>query len=170
MRRIRQTKTRSADLYPYTRRKHQATLATEGKLPDLVLDEKAAEEEGHYSPCSVGNQLKCPDWNAASLGILSRETMRILLVEDFELLRDSLATGLRKAGYAVDVAAEGKTGLWYAKTVDYDVIILDLMLPEIDGLSILRQLRQRRPRDPCLDTDGQGHFGRPGDWPRRRRR
>ncbi|HEY1603453.1 MAG TPA: response regulator transcription factor [Pirellulales bacterium] len=67
--------------------------------------------------------------------------MRVLLIEDFELLRDSLATGLREAGFAVDVAAEGKTGLWYATTIDYDVIILDLMLPEIDGLSILKQLR-----------------------------
>jgi DNA-binding response OmpR family regulator len=67
--------------------------------------------------------------------------MRVLLIEDFELLRDSLATGLREAGFAVDVAAEGKTGLWHATTIDYDVIILDLMLPQIDGLSILKQLR-----------------------------
>lgn len=67
--------------------------------------------------------------------------MRLLLVEDFELLRDSIALGLREAGFAVDVAAEGETGLWYAKSNDYDVIILDLMLPRIDGLSILKELR-----------------------------
>ena len=131
---------RSADLYTYTRRKHQTTLASEGKLPDPGVDEKAVEEEGHYSPCSVGNQLKCPDWKAASLGILSRETMR-LVGRRFRVVAGFSGHGPAEAGYAVDVAAEGKTGLWYAKTVDYDVIILDLMLPEIDGLSILRQLR-----------------------------
>ncbi len=67
--------------------------------------------------------------------------MRILLVEDYELLRDSIALGLREAGFAVDVAAEGATGLWHATSNDYDVIILDLMLPRIDGLSILKELR-----------------------------
>jgi len=67
--------------------------------------------------------------------------MRILLIEDFELLRDSIALGLREAGFAVDVAAEGETGLWHAKSNNYDVIILDLMLPRVDGLSILKQLR-----------------------------
>ncbi len=49
--------------------------------------------------------------------------------------------GLREAGFAVDVAAEGVTGLWYAKSNDYDVMILDLMLPRVDGLTVLRELR-----------------------------
>ena len=44
--------------------------------------------------------------------------MRVALVEDFELLRESVALGLREAGFAVDVAAEGETGLWYAKSND----------------------------------------------------
>ncbi len=67
--------------------------------------------------------------------------MRILLVEDFALLRESVALGLREAGFAVDVAADGEAGLWYARTSDYDVIVLDLMLPRVDGLSILAELR-----------------------------
>ncbi|HEY2249488.1 MAG TPA: response regulator transcription factor [Planctomycetaceae bacterium] len=67
--------------------------------------------------------------------------MRILLVEDFSVLRESIALGLREAGFAVDEAAEGETGLWYATTSDYDVIILDLMLPRLDGLSVLKRLR-----------------------------
>ncbi len=67
--------------------------------------------------------------------------MRILLVEDFLVLRESIALGLREAGFAVDEAAEGETGLWYATTNDYDVIILDLMLPRIDGLTVLKRLR-----------------------------
>lgn len=69
------------------------------------------------------------------------ESMRLLLVEDFTILRESTALGLREAGFAVDEAAEGETGLWYATSNDYDVIILDLMLPRIDGLTVLKRLR-----------------------------
>lgn len=70
--------------------------------------------------------------------------MRILIVEDFELLRDSLAQGLRERGFAVDVAADGDQGLWLAKSNDYDVIVLDLMLPGIDGLTLLTSLRAKQ--------------------------
>lgn len=68
--------------------------------------------------------------------------MRVLLVEDFQILRESLAQGLREAGYAVDAAADGEEGLWYARSNPYDVLILDLMLPKLDGLSLLRKLRE----------------------------
>ena len=67
--------------------------------------------------------------------------MKILIIEDFELLRDSLCQGLREAGFAVDTAGDGETGLWQAKSGHYDVIVLDLMLPRLDGLTILKQLR-----------------------------
>ncbi len=70
--------------------------------------------------------------------------MRVLLVEDYEPLRKSLRQGLSEAGYALDVAADGEEGLWYALGNDYDVIVLDLMLPGVDGLSILRKLRARK--------------------------
>ncbi len=69
--------------------------------------------------------------------------MRVLVIEDFELLRDSICQGLREAGFAVDSAGDGQTGLWQAKTGGYDVIVLDLMLPKIDGLSLLRELRAK---------------------------
>lgn len=68
--------------------------------------------------------------------------MRVLLVEDSERLQNSIATGLRKSGYAVDVSGDGEEGLWYASQNDYDVIVLDLMLPKLDGLSLLRRLRE----------------------------
>ena len=68
--------------------------------------------------------------------------MRVLLVEDYAPVRDSVTQGLREAGFAVDAAAEGEEGLWYAQSNDYDVIVLDLMLPGIDGLTILSRLRQ----------------------------
>jgi DNA-binding response OmpR family regulator len=67
--------------------------------------------------------------------------MRVLVVEDFEVLRDSISQGLREAGFAVDEAADGETGLWHAESNDYDVIILDLMLPRLDGMTVLKRLR-----------------------------
>src|SRR2546422_7276343 len=67
--------------------------------------------------------------------------MRVLLIEDSRRLQASVARGLRKAGYALDVAGDGKEGLWLAESNEYDVVILDLMLPGLDGLSLLRRLR-----------------------------
>jgi DNA-binding response OmpR family regulator len=66
----------------------------------------------------------------------------LLLIEDYALLRKTLAGGLREEGFAVDVAGDGEEGLWYARTGEYDVIILDLMLPKVDGLTVLRKLRE----------------------------
>ena len=69
--------------------------------------------------------------------------MKVLLVEDSERLRRSLGTSLKKAGHAIDVAGNGEDGLWLATSQPYDVIVLDIMLPKLDGLSLLQQLRQR---------------------------
>lgn len=69
--------------------------------------------------------------------------MRILLVEDSKRLQTSVGRGLRRAGYAVDVTGDGREGLWMAESNNYDVVVLDLMLPGIDGLSVLRQLRTK---------------------------
>ena len=70
--------------------------------------------------------------------------MRILVVEDYQPLREAIVQGLREAGHAVDEACDGQDGLWHARSGEHDVIILDLMLPKIDGLSILKTLRQER--------------------------
>ncbi len=67
--------------------------------------------------------------------------MRILLVEDSLRLAQSVQAGLRKLGHAVDVVHEGLKGLSYARLNPYDLLILDIMLPGLDGLSILRELR-----------------------------
>jgi len=67
--------------------------------------------------------------------------MRLLLVEDYPPLQKSVAQGLREAGFAVDVTGDGQEALWYARGNPYDVIVLDLMLPRLDGLSLLRQIR-----------------------------
>jgi len=67
--------------------------------------------------------------------------MRLLLIEDYHPLQKALAKGLREAGFAVDVTGDGEEGLWYARGNDYDAIILDLMLPKMDGLTLLKKLR-----------------------------
>jgi DNA-binding response OmpR family regulator len=67
--------------------------------------------------------------------------MRILLVEDSERLRRSLAELFRGAGFAVDLTGDGEEGWWYAEQNNYDVIVLDIMLPGLDGLSLLQRLR-----------------------------
>ena len=76
--------------------------------------------------------------------------MRLLFVEDSKRLQTSVGRGLRKAGYVVDVTGDGKEGLWLAESNEYDAIILDLMLPGLDGLSLLRQLRQHDNNVPVL--------------------
>ncbi|MCB9922808.1 MAG: response regulator transcription factor [Planctomycetaceae bacterium] len=76
--------------------------------------------------------------------------MRVLVIEDYGPIRESVTQGLREAGLAVDSAADGLNGLWYAESYDYDVIVLDLMLPEIDGLTILEKLRSRGSRSSVL--------------------
>lgn len=69
--------------------------------------------------------------------------MKLLVVEDSERLRRSLGQGLQRAGFAVDLTANGREGLAYASINDYDVIILDLMLPQVDGLTVLKTLRRQ---------------------------
>ncbi len=69
--------------------------------------------------------------------------MRILLIEDYPPLQKSLSKGLREAGFAVDVTGDGNEGLWYATGNTYDVILLDIMLPGMDGLSLLKKLREQ---------------------------
>ncbi|WP_269526679.1 response regulator transcription factor [Coraliomargarita parva] len=76
--------------------------------------------------------------------------MRILLIEDYEPLRRSVVELLESHDYAVDASASGDEGLWYASNHDYDVIVLDLMLPKVDGLSILRRLRQAGSGVPII--------------------
>jgi DNA-binding response OmpR family regulator len=67
--------------------------------------------------------------------------MRVLIIEDYAPLQQAVRQGLEEAGFAVDVASDGEEGLWYARGGEYDVIILDLMLPAVDGLTILKDLR-----------------------------
>ena len=76
--------------------------------------------------------------------------MRVLVVEDEPDLRRLLEQALREEGYAVDVAGDGKTGLYKATTWDYDAVVLDLMLPGMNGWDVLARLRAAAKPVPVL--------------------
>jgi heavy metal response regulator len=76
--------------------------------------------------------------------------MRILIVEDEPSIAHFVRQGLSEAGYAVDVAWDGEQGLDYALAASYDVLVLDIMLPKMDGLQLLRELRRRGHTTPTL--------------------
>jgi two-component system, OmpR family, response regulator len=75
--------------------------------------------------------------------------MRVLAVEDEPDLLSSLMKALREDGYAVDGAPDGEEGLFKAESYDYDAIVLDIMLPIIDGWELLRRLRKTK-KTPVL--------------------
>lgn len=68
--------------------------------------------------------------------------MKILVVEDSKKLQKSLSAGLRRLGYAVDIAGDGEEGIAFAATCNYDVVVLDLMLPKKSGLDVLQEVRR----------------------------
>src|SRR4029077_20984406 len=76
--------------------------------------------------------------------------MRILLVEDEPDAARMLAKGLRERSYAVDLAADGHTAIYQASINDYDAVVLDVMLPGMDGLQVCRELRRRGSPVPVL--------------------
>lgn len=84
--------------------------------------------------------------------------MRLLVVEDESLLRQQLKMGLERAGYVVDDAADGVTGLYHALEYDYDAVIIDLGLPQLDGISVITRLREAGKKYPVLILTARG------DW------
>ncbi len=76
--------------------------------------------------------------------------MRVLIVEDEQRLSSVIKKGLTEDGFAVDVAFNGEDGLYLAETETYDAIVLDIMLPKIDGLEVCRHLRSQSIRTPIL--------------------
>ncbi len=82
--------------------------------------------------------------------------MRLLVVEDEEDLRKGLEQALREEGYAVDAAPDGKEGLYKAEQWDYDAIVLDVMLPEMDGWELLSRLRKKKKTPVLMLTARDG--------------
>src|SRR6266851_2987516 len=82
--------------------------------------------------------------------------MRILVVEDEKRIADFLCRGLQGAGYAVDAAPNGATALEFIHSADYDLVILDLGLPDLDGLQVLEKIRNRKLGPPVLILSARG--------------
>src|SRR5437870_3596000 len=79
-----------------------------------------------------------------------RRAMRLLIVEDEGKLAKLVKQALMAERFSVDVAQDGRAGLELATTYDYDLIVLDLLLPELDGSEVLRRIRRKDPRVPIL--------------------
>ena len=75
--------------------------------------------------------------------------MRLLLIEDEPDLLSGLTRALRRAGYSVDTAEDGEDGLFKALEIDYDAIVLDVMLPRMDGWAVLAKLRLKKSSTRC---------------------
>ncbi|HSC78838.1 MAG TPA: response regulator [Chitinolyticbacter sp.] len=82
--------------------------------------------------------------------------MRILLVEDHQTLAEAIATALKQAGFAVDHASDGAEADHVLLTQSYQLVVLDLALPRLDGWEVLRRLRNRRNRVPVLILTAHG--------------
>jgi heavy metal response regulator len=82
--------------------------------------------------------------------------MRFLVVEDEKRIADFLSRGLESAGYAIDVAADGNHAIDMVHATDYDLVILDMMLPDMDGLQVLEKIRNRKASPPVLVLSARG--------------
>jgi two-component system, OmpR family, response regulator len=78
------------------------------------------------------------------------DDMRILVVEDDNKIASFVAKGLKQAGYAVDRCADGEQALVFAETTTYDAAVVDVMLPKLDGLSLIQRLRSQKIRTPVI--------------------
>src|SRR5882757_9542663 len=106
--------------------------------------------------------------------------MRVLVVEDERAMAESLTWGLEAEGYVVDVATNGTDGLWKAQETAHDVIVLDVMLPGLDGYQVCRRLREQAVWTPILmltamdddldhaeglDSGADGYLAKPFSYP-----
>src|SRR5205823_2487230 len=76
--------------------------------------------------------------------------MRVLVVEDDKKIASFVANGLKQSGYAVDQCADGEEGLLMARSVPYDAAVIDIMLPKLDGLSLVQKLRKENITTPMI--------------------
>ena len=91
--------------------------------------------------------------------------MRLLVIEDEPDLAQALAKGLRRQGYAVDIAYDGLAGWELASVNEYDLLILDLNLPEMDGLEVCQRVRISQPAAPHSGAYSAEPGRRTGSWP-----
>jgi two-component system OmpR family response regulator len=92
--------------------------------------------------------------------LAAENAMRILVVEDEPRLQRNLAKALREEGYAVDTAGDGDDGIFKAEACDYDAIVLDVMLPKLDGWELLARLRKKKQTPVLMLTARDAHSDR----------
>lgn len=85
--------------------------------------------------------------------------MRVLVVEDYAPIRESVVQGLQEGDFAVDSVGDGKEALNLASSFNYDVIVLDLMLPGMSGMEVVKQLRKNNNNACVLVLSASDHFG-----------
>jgi two-component system OmpR family response regulator len=85
--------------------------------------------------------------------------MRLLLVEDDEKIASFVEKGMRSSGFAVDIAKTGTSGLDFALGIDYDTLIVDIMLPEMDGFTLIEQLRAKGKNTPIIVLSARDRVG-----------
>lgn len=88
--------------------------------------------------------------------------MRILIAEDEKDLNRILVSRLEAEHYSVDACFNGQEALEYLESAEYDAAVLDIMMPVMDGLSVLRKLRSKNISTPVLLLTGKGQYRRPG--------
>ena len=86
--------------------------------------------------------------------------MRILIIEDEKKVANFIKKGLEEEHYAVDNAYDGEAGLYMTEANEYDLIVLDLMIPKIDGLEVLKRIRGNKKQCPHTGFDRQEYCGR----------
>lgn len=85
--------------------------------------------------------------------------MKILIIEDEKRLAETLKRGLEENSFAVDLSFDGEEGLYMAETSQYDAVLLDIMLPKLDGFTVLGRLREKKNNVPVIMLTARGEIG-----------
>src|SRR5215831_17932043 len=94
----------------------------------------------------------------AGIAVKGDSFVRVLIVEDEKKVASFIAKGLQEEGHAVDVLHDGESGASQATSVDYDLVILDLMLPKLSGIEVLRTIRRSKSKLPVLVLTAKGEL------------
>jgi len=127
----------------------EAALVRSQSWLRITASDRCAPARQPRSRLARRERLYCRD-SANLASRAARETMRILIIEDEKKTAAFLHKGLREAGFVADVVEDGEEGLFKALSLDYELVILDAMLPRRDGWSVLRELRKHGRSMPVL--------------------
>src|ERR1700730_13264736 len=113
-----------------------------GFAPDVLFPYTAGKAHNHLRAFQYIFRCLCFDWSVSS--------MHVLIVEDEKKMAELLKRGLEEENHSVSLAFDGRDAFEMAQTLEYDAIVLDLMLPGIDGIEVLKHLRKRGNKTPIL--------------------